>query len=694
VLSVVKYYNWLITNWFISSISNKLIMKRTLRIFFTFILLPCLIISCSSVNNYKISSPDGRIELTVSSSDTSGISFSVWFDNIRVLKDCPFQLIFKGMPSFSRNLKISGSGITVIDETWERVWGKRRQVRNNCTEMELEFTEKGDRNRQIILIFRAYNDGIAFRYEIPQQDAISEFSIVRENSIFRFTGDHRIWATHWNDFHTSQEHEFIEGHLSDLKMDDILGTPLLVQADTNIWVSLLEANLTDWAGMCLAAGPEQYAVTTRLSPLPDEPDVVVKSTAPGHSPWRVIMLGDHPGKLIESDIIHNLNEPCALEDVSWIKPGKSAWDWWWNDGYAPDKGRKLGPDTESHKYFIDFASEMGWPYQLVDWYWYGPPFTSMETFGPNPVSDITIYTDECNVPEIVKYAASKGVKTILWLEWHHVNKQMDEAFALYEKWGVAGVKIDFMDRNDQEMVNFYYRVVKKAAEHHLLVDFHGAYMPTGIERTWPNFITREGVLGNEYNKWSDRITPDHCLTIPFTRMLGGHMDFTPGGFVHGNRETFRIAQQTGLPYTMVRGTRCFQLAMFVVYESALQVICDSPYNYRKSPDGLDFLKMVPTTWDETKVITGQVGDFIAVARRSGEEWYIGIMTDRTPRNLEISLDFLDEGRYHAVIWSDTPESEKFPERLSKSEMNLTNKDIHLARLASEGGQVIYLVPEK
>ncbi len=631
--------------------------------------------------------------MTVSSSDTSGISFSVWFDNIRVLKDCPFQLIFKGMPSFGRQLKVSGSGITVIDETWERVWGKRRQVRNNCTEMELKFTETGDRNRQINLIFRAYNDGIAFRYEIPQQEAISEFSIARENSLFRFTGDHRIWATHWNDFHTSQEHEFIEGHLSDLKMDDILGTPLLVQADTNIWVSLLEANLTDWAGMCLAAGPEQYAVTTRLSPLPDEPDVVVKSSAPGHSPWRVIMLGDHPGKFIESDIIHNLNEPCALEDVSWIKPGKSAWDWWWNDGYAPDKGRKLGPDTESHKYFIDFASEMGWPYQLVDWYWYGPPFTSMETFEPNPESDITRYTDACNVPEIVKYAASKGVKTILWLEWHHVNKQMDEAFALYEKWGVAGVKIDFMDRNDQEMVNFYHRVVKKAAEHHLLVDFHGAYMPTGIERTWPNFITREGVLGNEYNKWSDRITPDHCLTIPFTRMLGGHMDFTPGGFVHGNRETFRVAQQAGLPYTMVRGTRCFQLAMFVVYESALQVICDSPYNYRKSPDGLDFLKMVPTTWDETKVITGQVGDFIAVARRSGEEWYIGIMTDRTPRNLEISLDFLDEGRYHAVIWSDTPESEQYPERLIKSEIILTNKDKHEAKLVSGGGQVMHLILE-
>jgi len=539
-------------------------MKKTIAICFYLALLSLLIISCSSSDHYKIISPDGRIELMVDSDTNSGIIYSVWFDHIQVLKNCSFELRFKGMRSFGRELKVAGTEIQTIDETWERVWGKRKVVRNRCNELKLELVETGGSKRLINLFFRAYNDGISFRYEIPQQESFSDFILVRENSIFKFTGDNRIRASHWNDFHTSQEQEFIEQQLSDLKMDDIIGTPLLVQADTNLWLAILEANLTDWAGMCLAAGSEEYSVITRLSPLPPEPDVVVRSTTPRHSPWRVIMLADHPGRFIESDIIHNLNEPCALEDVSWILPGKCAWDWWWSDGYAPDMKRKLGPDTKSHKYFIDFASEMGWPYQLVDWYWYGPPFTSLETFGPNPEADITRYTDVCNVPDIVKYAHSKNVKTILWLEWHHVNKQMDEAFPLYEKWGVAGVKIDFMDRNDQEMVNFYHKVVKKAAEHHLLVDFHGAYMPTGIERTYPNFITREGVLGNEYNKWSNRITPDHCLTIPFTRMLGGHMDFTPGGFIHGNRETFKVAEQVGLPYTMVRSTRCFQLAMLVV----------------------------------------------------------------------------------------------------------------------------------
>jgi alpha-glucosidase len=665
-----------------------------------FICLGCAIItgiieSCTTNKNYQVKSPDGRIELLINpgNNDNPGIHFSVSFNGVKVLQDCPFALTFKEMPGLGRYIKVSGKEDNVIDETWERVWGKSKQVRNHCNELKLEFTETGERNRKFNMIFRAYNDGIAFRYNIPEQESFSDFSLIRENTMFSFTGDYKIWAAHWNNFVTSQEEEFKEGQLSDLKMNDILGTPLLVQVDSAIWAAILEANLTDWAGMCLSAGSKENSIITRLAPLPTEPDVVVKSKAPRNSPWRVIMLADHPGRFIESDIIHNLNEPCAIQDVSWIKPGKSAWDWWWSNGYAPDMGRKLGPDTESHKYFIDFASEMGWTYQLVDWFWYGPPFSSFETWTPNPESDITKYTDVCNVPEIVQYANSKGVKTIIWLQWKHVEEQMDEAFPLYEKWGVAGIKVDFMNRNDQEMVNFYHRVLKKAAEHHLVVDFHGAYMPTGIERTFPNFITREGVLGNEYSKWSQRITPDHCLTIPFTRMLGGHMDFTPGGFIHGTRETFQAGEQVGLPYTMVQGTRCYQLAMLVVYESALQVICDSPYNYRKSPAGLDFLKIVPTTWDETKVLDGKVGDYIVIARRSGDDWYVGSMTDWNPRTIKVSFDFLGAGNYHAEVWKDAPDADQEPAHLVKESIKISYQDSKEFNLAPGGGFVLHIFPE-
>jgi alpha-glucosidase len=406
------------------------------------------------------------------------------------------------------------------------------------------------------------------------------------------------------------------------------------------------------------------------------------------------MIGEKPGDLIESNIIENLNEPCVLKNTSWIKPGKCAWDWWWSGKYAPDVNFTLGSNTETMKYFIDFASELGWEYQLVDWYWYCPPFKVMLKEA-NPDSDITKSNPDIDIPELVRYAAAKNVRLILWLHWKHADGQMDEAFALYEKWGIAGVKIDFMVRDDQEMVNFYHRAVKKAAEHHLLVDFHGAYKPDGFSRTYPNLITREGVLGNEWNKWSARCTPDHCLTLPFTRMLAGPMDFTPGGFLNVRKDDFKFGKMgadAGPVYVM--GTRCFQLAMMVVYDSPLQVLCDSPYNYQQSSAGLDFLKIVPTTWGQTKVLNAQVGDFITIARRKGDEWFIGSMADETPRSLEVPLDFLSEGKYEAVIWTDADDADTNPWHLTKQNIIVTAEDKITAKMAPAGGHVIHLRPAK
>jgi alpha-glucosidase len=663
------------------------------------VLLGSCLISCNTRKELIVSSPDGnvRFELKITGNtdnDTvfTGLSFNVFFRDEGIIQDGTLGLDFVNIPALGNNVQITGVKISTVDEHWERVWGKSKSVYNHCTQAEVELKETGRSGRYFGLVIRAYDDGIAFRYHIPGQEGIAGFELAGERTTFPFTGDHKVWAANRGGFHNSQEHTFDEIHFSDISSGSILGTPLLIKLSDSSWAAILEANLTDWAGMYLTGTPDNpAAVMTRLSPLPDEPGVAVRSTTPRYSPWRVVMLADHPGRFIESDILHNLNEPCALDDVSWIRPGKCAWDWWWSDGYAPDKGYKLGPDTEGEKYFIDFASEMGWEYQLVDWNWYGAPFLSMTTWEPDLSRDITKHADECNILELIDYAKKKNVRTIVWLAWPHADRQMDEAFPLYRTWGISGVKVDFMDRNDQEMVNFYHRLVKKAAENHLLVDCHGAYMPTGISRTYPNFITREGVLGNEYNKWSDLITPDHCLTLPFTRGLGGEMDFTPGGFIHGTRETFRIADQAGLPYTMVRGTRCFQLAMLVVYESALQVICDSPYNYRNQP-GLDFLKIVPTTWDETMVINGEVGDYITIARRSGEDWFIGSMCDWTPRDLSVLLDFLGEGNYNAHIWADAADADQFPGKLKEETVIFTKNTFHTIHLASAGGQVIHLSP--
>jgi alpha-glucosidase len=484
-------------------------------------------------------------------------------------------------------------------------------------------------------------------------------SIVLTNDkvMFRFPSNHEVWAAFWNTFHLSQEVEFTKSKLSDIKPENIIGTPLLVNAGST-WLALLEANVTGWTCSGLTAGDEPNSLISKPSWRPDDTTVVVRTTDQRLSPWKVVMIADSPGKFIESDIIQNLNEPCALDDVSWIKPGVSAWDWWWSGSYAPDAGFKLGPNTETMKYYIDFASEMGWQYQIVDWQWYGAPFKEDGSY--NTEADITKMIPGIDIPEIVKYGASKNVGIFVWLLWPNADRQMEEAFSLYEKWGVKGVKIDFMDRNDQVMVDYYHRVAKTAARHHLLVDFHGAYVPDGFSRTYPNLITREGVLGNEYNKWSNRITPLHCLTLPFTRMIPGEMDFTPGGFLNDMPADFKVVGGDS-PAPHVMGTRCFQLAMFVVYESAFEVFCDSPYNVRKQA-GSDFLKGIPSSWDETRVIEGMPGEYIAVARRSGDKWYLGGMT-LAERTFAISTDFLDDKAYKAHIWNDTPDSERNPRKL-------------------------------
>jgi alpha-glucosidase len=293
------------------------------------------------------------------------------------------------------------------------------------------------------------------------------------------------------------------------------------------------------------------------------------------------------------------------------------------------------------------------------------------------------------MPELLRFAKDRGVRLWLWLHWSHADKQYEEAFALYEKWGIAGVKIDFMQRDDQEMVNWYHKIVKKAAEHHLLVNFHGAYKPTGFRRTYPNLMTREGVLGNEYNKWSKRVTPEHNCTLPFTRMLAGPMDYTPGGFLNRSKDKFK----TNVKPTQVMGTRCHELAKFVIYDSPLRCVCDNPSNYENQP-GLEFLRVVPTVWDDTKVLNGEVGKYITMARRSGQSWFIGAMTDCQERTLEIKLNFLGRGKYAAHIFADAPDSGENAEKLVEDKRVVTAKDKLTVKMASGGGFAVYLKPEK
>jgi len=645
----------------------------------------------------EVLSPDGQVAVRIGPQDRlepypagSRLYYSVRFRGRPVIVDSPLGLEMQNLPPLAQDLLIRRQTRKAIDESWERVCGKCRHVRNRCNELGLSLEETAAPGRKLDLVIRVYDDGVALAYRLPKQRWSGLSSLVGERTWFRFAGNHTVWAANYGGFVSAQESEFRRSRLSDLSGDEVYGVPLLVQVESDLWAAIAEADLADWPGMHLTrVAHSPNTLVTALSPRPDDPSVCMRSDGPWQSPWRVIMLGQSPGELIESDLIDNLNPPCALDDTSWIRPGRCAWDWWWSGRYAPGADFPVGSNTATMKHFIDFAADMGWEYQLVDWHWYGPPF--QPDGSPNPNLDITRSSPDIDIPALVAYAKDKGVRLILWLHWTHADRQMDEAFALYQRWGVAGVKIDFMNRDDQDMVGFYHRVLKKAAEHRLLVDFHGAYKPTGEGRTWPNLITREGVLGNEYNKWSDRVTPEHCLTLPFTRMLTGPMDFTPGGFRHAGRGQFKVVGGDA-PAPMVMGTRCFQLAMMVVYDSPLQVLCDSPDAYRGSPAGLDFLRVVPTTWDRTKVLHGRVGEWITVARQHGSEWFIGSMTDWTARSLEIPLDFLGVGEFEARIWSDAADANDHPANLVEETRSVTGTDRITARLASGGGQVIHVRP--
>ena len=657
------------------------------------LLLICLfsviIIQGSYKTQLSLSSPNGKIQVILSIKEKlepyptgKRFYYSILFNNKEIIIDSPLGLGFKDMPPLARDIVIKKEDRRTINETWETVCGKNKYITDHCNELHLFLEESNEPERKLEIIFRAYDDGVAFRYFLPEQLGIEEFRLTSERSEFHFGSNHRLLAGQYDSYISHQQAVYDELHLNDISPSSIIGVPILVQVDKSCWFAITEANLTDWAGMYLAGlGVIPNALVANLSPRLDEPGVLVRASTPHYSPWRVIMISGQPGNLVESNIIMNLNEPCAIKDPSWITPGKSAWDHWWSGDYAPDADFKIGMNTASMKYFTRFAADMDFEYMLVDWWWYGDPL--------NPDADITKVTPELDMQELLRFAKERNVKLLLWLRWNHVDKQMNEAFPIYEKWGIAGIKVDFMERDDQEMVNFYHRVVKKAAEHHLIVNFHGAYKPTGFRHTYPNLITRESVEGNEATKWSTHINPDHNVTVPFIRMLAGPLDYTPGGFRHATKSSFKA--QRSAPFVM--GTRCHQLAMMVIYESPLQVLCDSPYNYYGQP-GLEFLRIVPTTWDKTKVLNGQVGDFITIARKSGDDWFIGSMTDWDARTLEVSLDFLDKEKYIANIYADALDAGDYPDRIREERRTVDSKDTIGIKMVSGGGCTIHLSPVK
>ena len=631
------------------------------------ILLLLITAGNSKAQTVTVKSPDNKIEVTVTNS-VRHLAYNVLFNGKPVINSSRLGFEFKDEPVMDGNFTIVDQSVKNFNETWNPVVkSKHAEVLNNYNELILTLAERPESSRQMELSVRVYNDGAAFRYKLPGSWKIGDRQITKELTEFNIPGDPKAWIVQYGGYSSSNEAEFMEHPLSYLNDKSIAGMPMLMEYDKNFWVAVTEAKIDNYAAFYIGTNGTTNQLTTKLVPVPGEPEsgVKVRFSDEVYTPWRVLMIGETPGKLIESEIIQNLNDPCAIKDPSWIKPGLSAWDHWWSG--------EVKMEMPVIKQYIDLASSMGWRYMLVDWQWYGK-FNS-------PDADITKWAPQIDMPEIIRYALSKNVRIIVWLYSSDVNRNSayKKAFPLYEKWGIAGIKIDFMDRDDQQMVDWYHDIIKCAAENHLLVDFHGAYKPDGIIRTWPNMITREGVMGNEYYKFSDKMSPEHNVKLAFTRMLAGQMDYTPGAFLNVTREQYK--NQTP---AVVWNTRAAELSKFVIYESPLTVVCDHPDNILNQP-GADFLKVVPTTWDDIKFIDGYPGDYIAIAKRNGNKWFVGAMNNRIGKKIDLDLSFLPAGKYEAELWSDTKNSDKEPKEIKKTIITVESPGILKVTMANNGG---------
>jgi len=642
-------------------------MKRKILFLFLFVVA----VSYSYAKDYKISSPDGKIIVTVSPG--SDLKWSVTYDGKDVISSAKAGMVLGDgrIPASGETVKKATPG--KINQVLETVVAyKRSKINDNCNTLLIAFKSG------LAIQFRAYNDGVTYRFETSMKD---EITVRNEIADFQFPAGSKAWYPLEESFMSHNERIFIYSSLDTIGSKHLASLPALFKAN-GINVLVTEADIEDYPGLWIRGEGSGkitgvhpgYPDTEKLSRDRDlyvikTKDYIAKTKGTRTFPWRAFVITANDGQLVESDMVFRLGSPNRLADTKWIKPGQVAWDWWnANNIYGVDF--RSGINNDTYKYYIDFASKNGIEYIILDEGWYKSG-TVLES------------VSEINVPELCKYGESKNVGVILWVVWKTFWDKIDEAVALYEKWGVKGVKVDFMQRDDQKVVNFYYEAARKTAEHHLLIDFHGAYKPDGLQRTYPNALTREGVRGMENDKWERNITPEHDVTLPFTRMVAGPMDFTPGAMVNMDKANFN--PQYTRPAS--QGTRVHQMSMYVIYESPLQMLSDSPSNYMKEQECTDFLVKIPVVWDDLKVLDAKTGDYLLLARRSGNDWFVGGMTDWTGRKLELDLSFLPAGDYSMEIFRDGINADKYAQDYKHLKINVKSGDKMNVEMAPGGGWV-------
>jgi len=628
----------------------------------------------------SIQSPDGNLEFNISA-DRSGLFYNISYKKKPLIQHAPIRIKFSD-GDFFQGLHLKNAEIISGRDDYELVVGKTRSVQSEFRELKADVIAIQQRGHQIRLEARVYNDAVAFRYQFPKVPDMDSISIKAEYTGINFVGDPLVHALLLPNFTTSHEGFYSHLKLSEVRNDTLMDLPTLFEIPGKIYVAVTEAALRNYAGMYLIK--RNGALQSQLSPLPRDPSISVRAALPHKSPWRVFLISDRIGSLLESNVITSLNDPPAIGDLSWIHPGKCTFPWW-NGNVVPDSNFAPGNNFETNKYYIDFCARNKIDYHSVvefglhEWYTndgYG--------FQPGQHVDVTKPLPGLDMKMICDYAKSQGVGIRVWIHWAALYPQLDSAFAIFERWGLQGMMVDFMDRDDQEMVNIQEEILQKAAKHHLHIQFHGAYKPTGLSRTYPNEFTREGTLNYETNKWNEQaLPPDHDIIMPFTRMLAGPTDYHLGGFRAVTADKFK----TQYTRPLMAGTRCHMLAMYVVLESYLGMVCDYPQAYEGQP-GFEFIREVPTTWDETKVLDASVNEFITIARKKNGVWWVGSITNHETREINIPLNFLPEGEFIAEIFSDAADVATDPNHLKKETRNVNRTQTIRLRLAPGGGQAM------
>ena len=652
---------------------------------FTRLLIFLLILAFENVSaqrSFTVSSPDKSINFWLST-DQGGITYRVTYKGTLLVDNSRLKISFQEGRAFDHDLQLGKPQLQHLQEDYNLIVGKTSKVHSDCNQAIVLVTEKTGLKRQLNVEVKVFNDGAAFRYRIPNQHQWQSVNITDETNTFNLTQDPTVLTLFRENYTTSHEGIYDKMPLSKIKADTLMDLPALFEFPKGIYMAVTEANLLDYAGMYLIK--HQGMLQTILSPLPQQTVIKVKAKLPHNSPWRVMMIGDRIGALVESNLLTNLSEPCRIKDLSWIKPGKTTFPWW-NGNVVPDTTFAPGNNYETNMYYVNFCAKNSIAYHTVVEYgqheWYvndGPGFN------PGPHADPSKAVPGLDMQALCDSAKKVGVGIRVWVHFYALYPKLEETFAQYEKWGIQGLMCDFMDRDDQEMVNMQEEILQKAAQHHLHIQFHGAYKPTGLNRTYPNEFTREASLNYENDKWGNRVTPDADINIPFTRGLAGSTDYHLGGFRAANPSTFKVHYSR----PMVPGTRCHMLAMYVVLENEQGMVCDYPEAYLGQP-GFEFLKEVPITWDETKVVSAKISEWITIARRKGDDWYIGTINSSTPRSLQTSLSFLPKGNYTAEIYSDAADADKNPDHLTKVIQKVNNLATLNTNLVAGGGQVVHL----